>query len=271
MKKLNKKSMIGCVMVMMLVLVVCSTVYAAKPDEKPEAALIRKKAPEASVKIEPEAARILKEMSTYLGGKKQFTFKANVSFEEILVDGQALLYDATVHAAVKRPNRLYAEYTDDEVDKRLWYDGKKVTMVNTKKKVYTDVKVPGTIDEALDHLMATYDMSLPLAELVYSNVYNATTVDVTKGVYEGIHTIQGTKCHHLAFSQQLIDWQIWIDTGGRPVPRRIVIIYKAEPGAPRYTATLSQWDFLPKFRNRFVPNIPKGTDRIDMVKKAQKK
>jgi hypothetical protein len=271
MKKLNKKSMAGCVMVMILVLVVCSGVHAVKPDEKPGTASDIKKASEAAVKIEPEAARILKEMSTFLAAKKQFTFKANVSFEDILPAGEVLLYDATVNAAVKRPGRLYAEYTDDEVDKRLWYDGKKVTMVNTKKKVYTDVKVPGTIDEALDHLMATYDMSLPLAELVYSNVYDAITTDVTQGIYEGIHTIQGTKCHHLAFSQQLIDWQIWIDTGGRPVPRRIVIIYKTEPGAPRYTATLSQWDFLPKFRNRFVANIPKGTDRIDMVKKAQKK
>jgi hypothetical protein len=271
MKRYYKKSMAECVMVMLLVLVVCTAVYAVKPEGKAGTASVRKKAGTPSAAIEPDAMRILKEMSTFLGAKKQFTFKANVCFEEILPAGEVLLYDATIHAAVKRPARLYAEYTDDGVDKRLWYDGKKVTMVNTKKKVYTDVKVPGTIDEALDHLMATYDMSLPLAELAYSNVYDATTVDVTKGIYEGIHTIQGTKCHHLAFSQQLIDWQIWIDTGGRPVPRRIVIIYKTEPGAPRYTATLSQWDFLPKFRNRFVADIPKGTDRIDMVKKAQKK
>ena len=209
--------MVGCVMTILLVLGVCTTVYAAKPGAQPA----KKKAVKPSVVIEPEAARILQEMSAFLAAKKQFAFKADVSFEDVLANGQALLYDATVQAAVKRPNRLYAEYTDDEVDKHLWYDGKRVTMMNSRKKVYTDVTVPATIDEALDHLMAEYDMSLPLAELAYSNVYDATIADVTQGTYEGIYTIQGTKCHHLAFSQQLIDWQIWIDTGGRPVPRRI--------------------------------------------------
>ena len=271
MKNLSIKSMPGCISILIVILMICNAVYAVKSEKNPGTPAAKKVDRKTPAVIEPEAASTLKKMSTFLAAKKQFTFKANVSFEGLLDDGQALLYDATVQAAVKRPNRLYAEYTDEEVFKRLWYDGKRFTMVNVNKKVYTDASVPATIDGALDYLMAAYDMSLPLAELAYSNVYDATIGDVIRGTYEGIRVIQGTKCHHLAFSQQLIDWQIWIDVGARPVPRRIVIIYKTEAGAPRYTATLTQWDLSPKFRNRFLPDIPKGADRIEMVKKEETK
>ena len=68
------------------------------------------------------------------------------------------------------------------------------------------------------------------------------------------------------FSQEVIDWQIWIEDGPRPVPRKLLITYKEEPGSPQYVARLSDWDFQPCLSDhyfRFQP--PKGSDEIEFL------
>ena len=79
----------------------------------------------------------------------------------------------------------------------------------------------------------------------------------------GLHQAAGVPCHHLAFSQEDIDWQIWIDAGPQPLPRKIVITYAEEPGAPQYTATIKRWSLDPKFTDElfhFVP--PEGATKL---------
>ena len=73
----------------------------------------------------------------------------------------------------------------------------------------------------------------------------------------------GVPCEHLAFSQNNIDWQVWIENGARPVPRKFVITYKDEPDSPEFTAIFSNWDFttqLPDFVFKFDP--PPGSAKI---------
>ncbi len=58
---------------------------------------------------------------------------------------------------------------------------------------------------------------------------------VQRGEYLGIHEAAGVPCHHLAFEQATIDWQLWIDAGKDPLPRKLVITYKTEDEVPQYT------------------------------------
>jgi hypothetical protein len=78
--------------------------------------------------------------------------------------------------------------------------------------------------------------------------------------------VLGVPCEHLAFSLGTVDWQIWIEQGARPVPRKIVITYKDEEGTPEYAAILSNWDFqtaLPDALFQFEP--PAGTTKISVA------
>jgi hypothetical protein len=73
-------------------------------------------------------------------------------------------------------------------------------------------------------------------------------------------------CHHLAFSQETIDWQIWIEDGPRPVPRKLVITYKTEPGSPQYVARLSGWNFQPRFSKHFFTfEAPAGAGEMEFL------
>jgi hypothetical protein len=57
----------------------------------------------------------------------------------------------------------------------------------------------------------------------------------------GQGVIDGVECEHLAFRGVDTDWQIWIESGSRPVPRKYVITSKTLAGAPQYTLRIKDW------------------------------
>ena len=89
---------------------------------------------------------------------------------------------------------------------------------------------------------------------------------VYEGSYIGKEIVDGVLTEHLAFRSEEGDWQIWIEDGAQPVPRRLVISYKTEPGSPQYTATLSDWDFQPRIADHYFEFIPPpGSDEIEFL------
>ena len=105
---------------------------------------------------------------------------------------------------------------------------------------------------------------LPLADLLYSDPYAVLMAGVTYGRYLGLHQAAGVDCHHLAFSQETIEWQIWIDAGDKPLPRKLVISYVQEPGEPQYTAVIRRWSLDPKLPDGlFTFEAPEGAQKID--------
>ncbi len=95
---------------------------------------------------------------------------------------------------------------------------------------------------------------------------------VTYGRYLGLHQAAGVACHHLAFSQPTIEWQIWIDAGDKPLPRKLVISYVQEPGEPQYSAVIRRWNLESKVpEGLFTFEAPEGARRIDAkdVKRKQ--
>jgi hypothetical protein len=56
----------------------------------------------------------------------------------------------------------------------------------------------------------------------------------------GRGTIDGVEREHLAFRNADTDWQIWIELGARPIPRKYVITNKAVAGAPQYTLRIKE-------------------------------
>ena len=107
---------------------------------------------------------------------------------------------------------------------------------------------------------------MPLGDFLYADVYARLMGDVQRGVYLGIHDAVGVPCHHLSFEQATIDWQIWIDAGSEPLPRKLVITYKTEDEVPQYAVTIRKWNLhatLPDALFAFSP--PEGATRVEVV------
>jgi hypothetical protein len=90
--------------------------------------------------------------------------------------------------------------------------------------------------------------------------------NVQRGVYLGIHDAAGVLCHHLSFEQATIDWQIWIDAGKQPLPRKLVITYKTEDEVPQYSVTIRKWNVQAKLPDSiFAFTPPEGATRVELV------
>jgi hypothetical protein len=154
--------------------------------------------------------------------------------------------------------------TGDTLNRASWYDGHTVTVLDKDHDVYATIETPPTIDATLDKLQDEYGVVLPLADILYGDPYAVLIEQVTYGRYLGIHQGAGVLCHHLAFSQPTIEWQIWIDAGEKPLPRKLVISYVDEPGEPQYSAVIRRWNLdsaVPA--GLFTFEAPEGAQKVD--------
>ncbi len=237
----------------LLLLTVVSLVLAAGVQAQEEPA------------IDPFAAQVLKEMSAYLSSLDHFTFRGEVAEDVRLDNGQLVEIGRAVDFAVRRPDRMFVEVSDN-VHRRFVFDGSRLTLMDYTFNTYAQVSMPGTIDDALTTLADRYDVVIPLADLALSDLYDKLIGDIVTGSYLGLQIVDSVGYHHLAFQQQAIDWQVWVRSGPHPLPSRLVIIYKSEAGSPRFTASLSEWDTaapLPDETFRF--EAPIGAQRIELL------
>ena len=70
---------------------------------------------------------------------------------------------------------------------------------------------------------------------------------------------------HLLFTQENVNWEIWIDAEGPPLPRKVVITRKNEPGSPQFVAVLGRWDLAAvPAADTFEFRPPPGAKQVTM-------
>ena len=216
--------------------------------------------------IDPQADEQLKRMSDYLAQAQFFSVNAEIWQDVQLGSGQQVQAGRLLDLQVRRPNRFHAEMHSTRHNRGLYYDGKSITLLHRIHNFYGSIPAPATLDEALDVAMERFGIAMPLEDIVASDPYRNAISNVVSGIDLGPVTVLGVPCEHLAFSMGTVDWQIWIEQGAMPVPRKIVFTYKDEEGSPEYTAILSHWDFqtrLPDFLFNFEP--PAGASKINIM------
>jgi hypothetical protein len=219
----------------------------------------------ATAQVEPQAERILRQMGEYLGAAEEFRFQASVTYDEF-VEAQEVQYGGAVDVVVRRPDGLRVEYDGDERRNRVVYDGERIIVHHLGKNLYAAVESDAGIDDAVDRVFELSGFSVPIADLVYADPYEVLIENVEAGFVVGRHAVDGILCHHLAFSQDALDWQIWIEDGPRPVPRKLVITYKNEPGSPQYVARITGWDFHPRVADGYFEfEPPEGANQIEFM------
>ena len=257
-----------CAMSLVCFLLFCGHCVAAAAD--PSTSLSESQSDPTStprtIRIEARAQSLLKQMGDYLKNAKAFTFQAESSYDRINRKDQMIRYGGIADVSVRRPNRLRAVFNGDERRTQTFYDGKTITIHNLAINMYAVADVPPDIDRAIDTIFHQYGFSVPLSDIIYADPYSILVADVIEGSWVGLHSIAGVPCNHLAFIQDTIDWQIWIEEGPRPVPRQILITYKDQPGSPKYLARMKSWNFqaqLPDAYFKFTP--PAGSDEMEFL------
>lgn len=221
--------------------------------------------------IGQQADRLLRQMGDYLKAAGQFSFHAEITYDDLLPSGQKIQLGASYDTLIRRPDRVYAQFQGETGGKRFWYDGKTITLYDSRHHVYGTEEAPPAIDPMFDHLTKAFGFTPLFSDLVYSDPYAVLTQNVQYGFHAGSTRVEGEPCHHLAFQEKMIDWQIWIEEGTQRLPRKLVITYKTLPGAPQFVAVFSQWDLVaPAPDGLFAADLPDDAARIAFLNMANK-
>ena len=188
-----------------------------------------------------DAAKILKAMSDYMASQKSISLSFDTDIEVITPEIQKIQFASSGKLLLSRPDKLRASRTGGYADVELVFNGKTVSVLGKDLNAYAQADAPGTIDQLIDLLRNQYGLELPGADLLVSNPYEALMSDVVTAKHIGQGVIDGVECEHLAFRDQDTDWQIWIETGDHPIPRKLVITSKATAAAPQYTLLIKDW------------------------------
>jgi hypothetical protein len=216
--------------------------------------------------VDPKADELLRKMGAHLRAAREVSFTAHAITDQFSADGQKIQYAKNQKVRLRRPDKLACDVAGDTDDLQFRYDGSTVTLYNPRTNSWGSVDAPATIDRALDDLAQRFGVAIPLADLVFPDPYQVLIENVRSGQYIGDGYVMDTPCHHLAFRQAAVDWQIWIEHGPQPLPRKIVITFKELPAHPQYTAFLSDWNLKATLDDdmfRFHP--PAGAKQVEFA------
>ena len=217
--------------------------------------------------ISPEARAVLSRMTATLQGLQTFAITADTTRDEVASYGYKVQHNEHDRLLVQRPNKLRAEVAGDLRNRTFVYDGSKLVMYSPDDAAYVSSPATDNLKKLIGGLLDA-GVELPLIDVLYQAAAGTLTETVTRGVVVGDATVDGTPCDHLAFRQPNADWQLWVEKGGRSLPRKIVITTRYEVGDPQFQAVM-RWDLQPKIdASSFVFTPPQGAKEIPFVDAA---
>ena len=215
--------------------------------------------------VDPASVQALKDMGAHLQSLKRFRVSTELSGERVLADGQKLQHSASATMDVARPDRLRATMRSPRSQRVLFFDGSNATLYTPALKVYSTVELTDTLAGLVERLERLFGIEVPLADLFVWGTPDAPLDKIASAMNAGQDFIGDELCDHFAFRQGQVDWQIWITTGPKPLPRKLVITNRADEARPQSVSMIS-WNLKPDFKDavfRFV--APKGATQAQIV------
>ena len=209
-----------------------------------------------------DAAKVLKAMTDYTAAQQSISATFDSDIEIITPELQKIQFTSSGQLKLNRPDKLRIRRTGGYADVELVYDGKTLSIHGNNAKSYVQADAVGTVDKVIDTLQTRTGAAMPGTDLLLTNSYDELMAGVIEGKHIGQGVVDGVDCEHLAFRGVDTDWQIWIETGARPVPRKYVITSKAVAGAPQYTLRIKDWKTDAIAADAFAFNAPAGATKV---------
>jgi hypothetical protein len=210
-----------------------------------------------------DAKAVLKAMADYVRGQKTIELTFDSDIEIITPQLEKIQFTNSGEGLLHRPDELRAHRKSGHADVTMVFDGKNVSVYGKHLNGYAQFESPGSVDQLLEAMREGHGVALPGADLLLTNSYEVLVAGVMEAKHIGRGVIDGRECEHLAFRNYDTDWQIWVETGDKPIPRKMVITSKTINNGPQYTLRVKGWktDFTPA-ADAFDFTPPAGAEKL---------
>lgn len=222
-----------------------------------------------SAAIDPAAISALEKMGTYLRSLNAYAIEAAIQKELVLENGLKVQLAESASLVARRPDRLTLKVSSERKEREFFYDGRQFTLWAPRVNSYATVVAPPTIRELIIKLEEKFGIEMPLVDLFKWGTEESRIKDITVAMELGIARIDGADCTHYGFRQEGLDWQIWIQKGNFPLPRKLVLTTTTDEARPQHQAVLT-WNLAPVFIDKdFTFEPPPNAQRIVFAQPAQ--
>jgi hypothetical protein len=214
--------------------------------------------------LDAEASAALDRMGAYLRTIAPFRLVSTASTEEVFGNGQKLQFLQRTTYTMGGREQLHVRIETDSQNREVFYNGKTFTIVAPRAGKYLQLPATGSVSEVLSRAYEDWGVEFPVQDLFRWGDATATAERPKEGFKVGTSRIGTAMTDHYAFRQTGVDWQIWIDQGDKPLPRKMVITNLEDPAQPQYVAHF-EWDTSPDIAPGTFDFAPAKTDtRIDL-------
>lgn len=219
---------------------------------------------EARSESQQLAAKLLSGMAEYLAKLPGYQVRLIANYDSVQASGQKIEFSEVRKVTLSRPNLLRIEQQkSDGVNDLMVFDGKEISMFDSAAGVYAKAPQPGSIDDSVVYFVRDLGVRLPLAPMFSTRLPDELSKRVKSVDYVERTNILGPPAHHIVASGSTVDIQAWIADGDQPLPLRIVLTYKTEPGQPQFRALFLDWDVKsPAASDAFRFEPPAGAKQI---------
>jgi thiol-disulfide isomerase/thioredoxin len=254
---------------------------AAKGGDQPAASDA-----EGEKQIDPAAKKVIDAFANYVHDLKAFSVEAvsNIKTEAL---GQKVDMTMTQQIRVERPNKLYLSMESSQPlsGAKVVSDGKEMLVYLAPFKKYTIDKAPQELSDLLQNpllmgLTSGGNAGVITAAIFSDNPAEKMLENIEALEYVGTETLGDAKVHHLKAKSTQFDWELYVDAGDKPLPRKFVPdlsklleqMAKANPRAAQQqmkienVITFEKWDTAPKFDDQsFALATPEGADKVNSI------
>jgi hypothetical protein len=228
----------------------------------------------ADDKIDKKVVEIVKRTGDLFKNAKAFHAEGTV-VSKIDNNGEKREINVTLVYDGERPNRVSLKTQLDGDAKKgpdVVSDGKNLTIYRKALKQYVQDEAPDNLGEIGMKLL---QLGPATVGMVFAHVFADDPADLLmQGVnscsYVGLDKVNGSPVHHMKFSQDQFDWEMWVAAEGKPFIVQMLRIAEGENGKVRTTETYKNWklDAAPvKKTFSFVP--PKDAKKVDEFQQGQ--
>jgi peroxiredoxin len=176
---------------------------------------------------------------------------------------------------MERPNRLSLVVAQGVMGITLVSDGKQLIQYMPALKRYSIQEAPADFAGLSEKGVA---LGIPVvggtATMIPTDAdefFEEITSGVTKSEYLGTEKIGDAECDHLRFIREDLSWDIWIETGEKPLVRKILPdlskqFAQMEGTKISFVVEFSDWDIAPKFTDTdFAFTPPADAEKVESL------
>lgn len=211
-----------------------------------------------------QARDLLMRMGRYLSTLPAFSVSVASNYDVLQQSGQKIEFGEARKVVVQRPDRLRSDTErSDGARTTAVFSGADITLVDVANKVYASTRQPGGLDESILHFVSDLHLRFPMAMLLMARLPTELERRVREVDYVETSYLFGVPAQHLAARGDTVDFQVWVREGAQPLPLRVVITYRDEPGQPEFRANFTNWNTAPVLTAAtFTPQVPAGAQKV---------